>query len=134
MYNMKPLRNILLVEDYEANLVAATATLDMFGYTYETARNGNEALEKFGLFTFDVILMDIHMPGLDGAHATKRIRDVEKKENLKSTPIVAMTADYASKYLDDWAEAGIEDLIPKPFHINYLKKILKKYCTQRAMA
>jgi len=125
---MKAAHNVLIVEDNPANILVATALLDKFHYNYVVAKSGDEALEKFQLFSFELILMDIQMPGLDGVTVTRLMRDLEKTNGAVKTPIVAMTANYASKDLGEWEKAGIEDLIPKPININYLNKILNKYC------
>lgn len=131
MEGMKTARNVLIVEDNPANILVATALLDKFGYSYVVAKSGDEALEKFKSFSFELILMDIQMPDLDGVTTTRLIRDLEKANDAAvKTPIVAMTANYASKDLGEWQKAGIEDLIPKPVNVNYLDRMLGKYCTK----
>ena len=68
--------------------------------------------------------MDWHMPNLDGVAATRRIRDIERDEGLGETPIVMFTADTQKENLDICRQAGVNDFLPKPVHIDALRSTL----------
>jgi PAS domain S-box-containing protein len=108
--------HILLVEDNPANVMIATHFLDEFGYTFEVATTGLQAVEKVKSGElFDAILMDIQMPGMDGRQATREIRAFERQSGLQRTPIIAMTAHALLHDRTQCLEAGMDDYIAKPF-------------------
>jgi PAS domain S-box-containing protein len=108
-------KNVLLVEDYAPNALVVTALLDEFGYSYDVAPNGFEAVKSFAQTQYDIVLMDIQMEGLDGLEATRRIREFEKEAGLAPTSIIAMTAHVLEKDKHLCREAGMNGFIPKPF-------------------
>jgi len=120
-------KNVLVVEDYEPNTLVATSMLDHLGYSYEVAQNGLEALRKAERGTFDAILMDVQMPGMDGFESTRLIRAFEKEQKLEATPIIAMTAHVLDRDKSLCFEAGMNDFIPKPFDPAYLKGLLARH-------
>ena len=116
-------KTILVAEDVELNRDIVAAMLDeVNGLTVDFAVNGREAVEKFekspNLYT--LILMDVHMPVMDGLEATKAIRRL-KCENAREIPIIAATADVGEKEIKLCLEAGMNDYIEKP--ISYEKII-----------
>jgi PAS domain S-box-containing protein len=121
------IKNVLLVEDYEPNVMVAGAMLDQLGYDYEVARNGFEALRKFVRGRYDVILMDVQMNELDGLDATRRMRRMESEKNLHHTPVVAMTAHVREQDKDKCLDAGMDDFIPKPFDPQVLAQKIGRY-------
>lgn len=123
-------RNVLLVEDYEPNVMVASTMLDMLGYNFDVARNGLEALQKFVQSRYDVILMDVQMHELDGLEATRRIRRMETERGLARTPIVAMTAHVREQDKQKCFEAGMDDFIPKPFEPIDLSNKIGRYVNQ----
>ncbi len=120
-------KNVLLVEDYEPNVLVASAMLEQLGYDYEIARNGFEALRKFVHGHYDVILMDVQMHELDGLETTRRIRKMETQKGLNRTPIVAMTAHVREQDKDKCMEAGMDDFVPKPFEPSVLSQKIAHY-------
>ncbi|MCF8344339.1 MAG: response regulator, partial [Bacteroidales bacterium] len=106
---------ILLVEDNKINQKVALASLKPFGHDIKVAENGEEAIEKYKNGTFDVILMDIQMPVMDGYSATREIRKIEKTENRPHCKIVALTANARKEDQDESFKAGMDDFISKPF-------------------
>lgn len=106
---------ILLVEDYKGNVIVATAMLENFGYNWDLAENGLDAINKVKEKSYDLILMDVQMPGMDGLQATRLIRDFEKEQDRPRTPILAMTAYSMTGDRERCLEAGMDDYIPKPF-------------------
>jgi signal transduction histidine kinase len=122
---------ILVVEDYEANILVTTTFLDDMGYSYDTALNGNEALKKFDSARYDGILMDIQMQGMDGYQATRLIREREKAQNLPAVPIIALTAHAMSGEAQKCLEAGMDDYISKPYRFADLQAKLKNRIKRR---
>ncbi|MDB5490688.1 MAG: sensor hybrid histidine kinase [Micavibrio sp.] len=120
-------RNVLIVEDYEPNVLVVASMLEGLGYSYETAQNGFEALRKFGQNQYDVILMDLQMHELDGLEATRMIRKIEMEKNITKTPIVAMTAHVRDQDKNKCFEAGMDDFIPKPFDPALLAQKLARF-------
>ncbi len=118
---------ILIVEDYEGNIVVITYVLDEAGIPYDVAKNGEEALEKWSGKSYAAILMDVQMPKMDGFTATKRIRENEITQNVERTPIIGMTAHALIGDKDKCIEAGMDEYIPKPIVDADLKKLLLKF-------
>lgn len=107
---------ILLVEDYEPNVIVATAFLEDFGYKCEVAVNGLEAITKVKSGQFSAVLMDVQMPGMNGLEATRIIREHELKGNIDRTPIIGMTAHAMAGDRDRCIAAGMDEYISKPFN------------------
>ena len=122
-----PRPTILLVEDYEANILVASCYLDSFGYHYEVARSGTQAVEKFKSRVYDSVLMDVRMPELDGFEATQLIRQHEALHDRAPTPIIGMTAYALSGDKERCIAAGMDDYIAKPVSEAELKHKLRLY-------
>lgn len=119
--------NILLVEDNILNQRIVTFSLKKFNYEVVIANNGVEALEKFNGHKFDVILMDIMMPVMDGLEATVKIREEEKLTGTeKRIPIIALTANTMDNDRDKCISYGMDEFMSKPFDIEKLKTIFKE--------
>jgi PAS domain S-box-containing protein len=121
----KKLENIriLLVEDNEMNRLVATNTLSYYNVIIEEAENGLEAIEKIKANNYDIILMDLQMPVMDGIEATKVIRN----ELKNTTPIIALTANAFRKEIDLCLSIGMNDYVTKPFEEKTLLKTLLKH-------
>lgn len=117
--------SILLVEDNDINRLYAGSILKMWGCYYEIAENGVVALEKIRNHHFDLILMDIQMPVMDGFETTKAIRLSESR--YSQIPIVALTANATKKDFEKCISAGMNDCIAKPFAQEDLLKVITKY-------
>ncbi len=118
---------ILLVEDYEPNVVVATIMFNNFGYHYEVARNGQEAIERFSPGKYSMILMDVEMPLMDGFETTKYIRGAEKSNGSNPIPIIAMTAHAMKGDREKCLRVGMDDYIAKPFNPHQLQALLIKH-------
>lgn len=119
--------NILLVEDNLINQKIVILSIQKLVKNIDIANNGKEALDKFGTSKYDIILMDIQMPVMDGILATKKIREIEASTN-QHTPIIAITANALAGDKENCLAAGMNDYISKPFQpevlINKMKNLL----------
>ncbi len=117
---------ILLAEDNEANQFLIKALTKSKDWAITVVENGREAVEAFKKDEFDLILMDVQMPLMNGYEATKMIRDIEKEKGTR-IPIIALTA-YAMKSDKDMCiEAGMDDYISKPFKRQVFLDSIEKY-------
>lgn len=116
--------NILLVEDNAINQKIIILSLKNMVKNIDIANNGKEALDKFGTSKYDLILMDIQMPVINGIMATKKIRELEATSNTQ-TPIIAITANALSGDKETCLAAGMNDYISKPFQVEVLVNKMK---------
>ncbi|MFH1135412.1 MAG: PAS domain S-box protein [Pseudomonadota bacterium] len=127
--------NILLVEDYPTNQVIALEHLRNDGHRVELARNGREAVDAFQRRRFDLVLMDIQMPIMDGYAATQKIREIENKIGAppgqdgrpRRLPIIAMTAHAFKGYREKCLDAGMDDYITKPLLREELLNLVRRW-------
>jgi signal transduction histidine kinase/ActR/RegA family two-component response regulator len=111
--------SILVAEDNEINALLARALLVKLGHHPTTAENGKAAIESWlaaraAGMPFDRVLMDLHMPGMDGLEATRRIRTIEAETGTPRTPILALTANASAEDRDACLEAGMDSFLVKP--------------------
>jgi CheY-like chemotaxis protein len=121
-------KRVLVVEDIDLNMEVIGEILNMIGIDYESAVNGKEAVDKVlgqpeGYY--DLIFMDIQMPVMNGYEATRKLR--ESREDLKTLPIIAMTADAFADDVKKAKKAGMNGHIAKPIDIEKLEKTLEKW-------
>jgi signal transduction histidine kinase/DNA-binding response OmpR family regulator len=119
----RPLR-VLLAEDNKINQQFATVILTKAGHSVEVVGNGHEAVDAVRRSDFDVILMDVQMPDLDGVQATRQIRALP--EPKRSIPIIAMTAHAMAGAKEEYLAAGMSDYISKPVQPKLLLSKLAK--------
>ena len=112
----RPGLRILLAEDNLVNRTLAVRLLEKHGYMVEVATDGREALRKCQAGGFDLILMDVQMPEINGLEATAAIREMEKNTG-RHVPIVAMTAHALSGDRERCLAAGMDGYISKPFRV-----------------
>jgi signal transduction histidine kinase/CheY-like chemotaxis protein/L-asparagine transporter-like permease/HPt (histidine-containing phosphotransfer) domain-containing protein len=110
-----PAARILLAEDNPVNRAVAVASLRRMGLAAQIACDGHEAVALFREAPFDLVLMDCHMPGLDGAAATAAIRGIEAQRGTAAVPVVGITADMTSANLAQCRTAGMNVVMAKPF-------------------
>ena len=122
---------VLLVEDNAINQKLAVGVLSRFGHEVTVAGNGEEAIEHLAGATFDVVLMDVQMPVMDGITATKNIREGEA-ETGAHVPIIAMTAHAMKGDKERCLEAGMDEYIPKPIRISILREKLGDVLSKRS--
>jgi CheY-like chemotaxis protein len=123
---------ILLVEDNIVNQRVAQAILERSGHSVIIAGNGRKAVEILEVQRFDVVLMDVQMPEMDGIEATAAIRDTEGRTG-RHTPIIAMTAHAMTGDRERCLEAGMDDYITKPINGPALLHMVGQYGAQPAM-
>ena len=126
--------HVLLAEDNPINQQLGSTMLEGFGCTTVVAENGRVALEAYRSTDFDVVLMDVHMPEMDGFEATRRIRDYERDGKRARTPIVALTADVLEGALEACEEAGMDGYVSKPFTKADLLDALRRVLPSGALA
>jgi CheY-like chemotaxis protein len=120
-------KELLLVEDVEINREILISLLEDTGIDIDSAENGIEAVEMITAAPdkYDIILMDIQMPKMDGLEATRLIRAMAGR--LKTIPIIAMTAHVFKSDIDECIGAGMDDHIGKPIDIDDVLRKLHKY-------
>jgi len=123
--NFKDRLSILLVEDNELNQKLMKISLTRYNYVVTISVNGYEGVQMFKKQKFDLILMDIMMPIMDGYEATKEIRILEgQDETLGRTPIIAFTANTINNDRAKCLKGGMDDILEKPFDVNKFREIL----------
>ncbi len=120
-------RDVLLVEDNEVNRMVAEAVLRRSGHRVSVARDGHSAVDMVLSGRFDLVLMDVQMPGMTGLEATRRIR--AGSGAAASVPIVAMTANAMRGDREQCVEAGMNDYITKPFRPQALLAMVECWAT-----
>ena len=115
------MKKILVTEDNDSNYILMTYILKKF-YQFERAKNGQEAVDMVEKGGFDIVLMDIKMPVMDGLEATKRI-----KANHPDLPIVALTANAFDSDRQLALDAGCDDFLSKPVSSELCLKTIRKF-------
>ncbi len=126
--NIKKGLRVLLAEDNFVNQKIASFNLQQLGYETIVAQNGKEAIDKFVNESFDLVLMDIQMPVMNGYDASKEIRRLE--ENMPGNnhiPIIALTANAMKGDMEKCISAGMDAYLSKPFKPNELLSVLKEF-------
>jgi CheY-like chemotaxis protein len=118
---------ILLVEDEPIAMLVHRNMLENMGYKPDAAENGKEAL-ALSANDYDLILMDIGLPDMDGIEVTSKIRHREKKENKRRSHIIALTAYLLEEVRDKCFAVGMDDIASKPIEANALQQLITKFC------
>jgi signal transduction histidine kinase/ActR/RegA family two-component response regulator len=125
---IKTIRNqsVLLVEDQESNILVASLIMEEMGIHCEVARSGREALAMLRQKRFDIILMDVQMPGMDGIETTRCIRQMEKENSWRCACIIGLSAHAITEYRDRSLAAGMDGFLTKPFQVEDLYQLLSR--------
>ena len=121
-------RIFLLAEDNDINAEIVEEIMSVYGATIHRAENGRECVEMFQkseVGYYDMVLMDVHMPIMDGYEATKTIRSLERVD--KDLPIIAMTADVFSDNIDSCKASGMNECITKPIDVKECLRVFRRY-------
>ncbi len=124
--------DILLAEDFEVNRKLLVPFLTQYGHTVTTAENGQEVLDHLKVRVFDLILMDIKMPVMDGIEATRRIRK-NTDPDIRKIPIVALTAHAIKGDRERFLSVGMDEYISKPIQGDELLNILEEISSGRVL-
>lgn len=119
---------ILLVDDYPLNIDLVTSALSSIDVVVDYAENGQEALDRLSTAQYDLILMDMQMPVMDGLEATQRIR--ESGMPYRSIPILALTASVMREEQAHYLAVGVNEIIAKPFSVKHLRETVKQWLTR----
>ena len=123
-------KKILLAEDNDINRMIAAIVLKSNGYHITEVLDGKEAVTQLSMQPFDLVLMDMQMPFMDGLEATRIIR----KHINKKVPIIALTANEIKHEKDRCVQAGMNDFLMKPFDEKDLVSIIKKWINKPALS
>jgi CheY-like chemotaxis protein len=115
---------VLVVEDDPLNMELVCEILGSMGFTVHEASSGKEAIEKAGKESYDLIVMDIMMPGMDGIEAA---RIIKSKPGYEKTPVIALTAYAMKGDRERFIEAGFDDYVPKPIDVPDFLERVEKY-------
>lgn len=122
----RPLR-ILLAEDAPQNRMLILLYFKNTPHQIDVAENGQVAVDKFMAGSYDLVLMDVHMPVMDGYAATREIRSAEAARRTAPTPIIALTAHALAEDIEDSRRAGCDDHVTKPLNFAVLLEIVDRY-------
>lgn len=121
----KQARKILLVEDNQVNLKVIEMCAKATGFIYQTADNGLAAVEKFKKERFDVVIMDVSMPVMDGLSATRELREFERRNKRPRATIIALTAVLSASTQHEALASGVDLFLTKPAPLKQLKEMLR---------
>lgn len=119
----RPLK-VLHVDDDPMNLRVVQEILAAFGHQGVIACSGEDALERLAVETFDLVLLDIHMPGMTGIQVIERLRKSDGPE--RSVPVIALTADIYSRRPAEYLALGFSDFVSKPILVSNLMASIKR--------
>lgn len=111
---------VLIAEDSEVNRMVVKKHIEKIGFQYSFVENGQECINTLKEKQFDIILMDMQMPVMDGFQATEYIRS-QFNDEKKNIPIISMTADVTSEAVESYKKAGVNEVLKKPFNTEELK-------------
>lgn len=124
---------VLVAEDNPVNQRVALNQLSRLGCDAKLVRDGAQAVQAFVGEWFSAILMDCHMPEMDGYTATRRIREIELASSLPRTPIIAMTADAMPGDREKCLANGMDDYLSKPVRLQDMSQALQKHCRYESL-
>jgi CheY-like chemotaxis protein len=118
--------SLLLVEDNVLNQKLIFLTLSKYGFKIDVANNGKEALDKLNVKSYDIILMDLMMPVMDGLEATRNIRKRDQETGNRNI-IIGLTANTYDADRDKCLKEGMDEYMSKPFDIDVFKEIIAQF-------
>ncbi len=121
--------NILIVDDIFVNRLLLSEIIKKIGCNYTEAKNGKEAVDFLQAEDYDMVLMDIEMPVMNGLETTRYIRDTFNTPK-KNIPIVAITAYNPKDFFDEYKNAGFNGIVTKPYLKGKISKVITKFCVK----
>jgi CheY-like chemotaxis protein len=125
--NQNAQKSILVVDDNEANLNLLVLMLQRLGCAVSSARNGRDALDRLTEGNFDLVVLDLQMPDIDGFEAARRIRDENSSVANRKVPILAVTAHASDYYKRLCFDAGMDAFLPKPVRMADLSTVVNRW-------
>ena len=122
---------VLVADDDAMNRLVAVESLRYLQCTPAAVSTGSEALDAVEAQSFDLLLMDVHMPDMTGIEATRELRRREAASGRPRLPVVALTASATIKDQQACLEAGMDAVLTKPFRMEQLESIVRTWCPQR---
>ncbi|NJK79505.1 MAG: response regulator [Chloroflexaceae bacterium] len=122
-------RRVLVADDYPANVSLVQGVLAKLAIEVDVATNGEEALKQLEQASYDLVLMDIQMPVMDGMETTRRIR--QSNQPYRNVPIIALTANVMREQQDEYLALGVDDILSKPFSIKHLREVVQRWLDHR---
>lgn len=119
-------KKVLIAEDSSVIQNLTRKILQMQNYEISVAKNGEQVLQMLGQEPFDIILMDINMPIMDGMECAQKVRALSDAQKA-ATPIIAITGNARNYTMDDFRQVGINDFIPKPLNFDELVTKVNQY-------
>ncbi len=119
-------KKVLVAEDSSVIQNLTKKILQIQNYQISSVKNGEQVLKQLENENFDIILMDINMPIMDGMECAKKIRALDDKDKAE-TPIIAITGNAKNYSMDDFKSVGINEYLPKPLNFDDLVETVKKY-------
>lgn len=119
-------KKVLVAEDSSVIQNLTKKILQIQNYSISSVKNGEQVLKHLETESFDIILMDINMPIMDGMECAKKIRALDDKEKSQ-TPIIAITGNAKNYSMEDFRSVGINEYLPKPLNFDDLVETVKKY-------
>ncbi len=117
---------ILVAEDNQVNQAVALSMLGQLGHRVDVVANGIEAVSAVLRVPYDLVMMDIHMPEMDGPTATRKIRELQT--GASDIPIIALTANAMKGDREKYIAAGMNDYVTKPIEIHKLAEAIRRQC------
>mgnify|MGYP001116203036 CR=1 FL=1 len=119
-------KKVLIAEDSSVIQNLTRKILEVQNYKIDSAKNGQQVLDKVQKEHFDIILMDINMPIIDGMQCAREIRALDDPEKSQ-IPIIAITGNAKNYTMEEFKDAGINDYLPKPLNFDELVETVRKY-------
>jgi CheY-like chemotaxis protein len=123
----KPL--LLIVDDIFVNRILLSEIAREIGCDFKLANNGKEAISELKKQSFDLVLMDIEMPVMNGLETIKYIRE-QQSGNFRGIPVVALTAHNPNDFFDEFNTAGFDELLTKPYLITKIQMVVERFCNK----
>jgi CheY-like chemotaxis protein len=123
---------LLCAEDNEINQMVLKALLEPYDYDLIVVDDGRQAVEAYQTEAFDLILLDIQMPVMDGPSAAAAIRRYEVQTNRREIPIIALTANVMADQIQSYLAAGMNQVVPKPLNIDDLYAAIERHLSRMA--